>query len=216
VNFGTTFEPGTRRIKSGSDIIKLPKDGNTIRFRQIAGTPWVEYHRIFLKTEENGEAKNVMVPFPAPPDDGRRLLLPDGQTLWDKWAKKQTRYRAIVWSYDDKAVQVLDAPSSVFDQMSKMIAPYGLLDGYDLTITGDSSGPFVKYTVNTPPKGDEPLDGETLGRIDDELPAMLKRQQIATSLEDICERIPGATLLPGTFSGEEQSLLESEPPEGDE
>ena len=197
VRFGTAFEPGSRKIRSaGSDVLKLPKDGGTIRFRQITGTPWLEYFRIFLKCEVNGEATNVMVPFPTPPDDARRLLLPDGRTLADRWPDRQTRYRAVVWSYDERAVLVLDAPGGVFSQMEKMIEKYGPLDGYDLTITGDSSGAFTKYTVNTPPKGDSPLDEDTVTRIADELPAMLERQQISTTLEDLVERIPGATLLP--------------------
>ena len=177
-------------------MLKLPRDGNAICFRQITGTPWMEYHRIFLKCEVNGEAANVMVPFPTPPDDAHRLLLPDGRTLADRWPDHQTRYRAVVWSYDEQAAMILDAPGSVFKQMEAMIGKYGPLDGYDLTITGDSTGAFVKYTVNTPPKGDQPLDDDTLTRIVDELPAVEERLQLNTTLEDICERIPGATLLP--------------------
>ena len=215
MNFGTTFAPGTRKIKtSGSDILKLPKEGGAIQFRQITGTPWVEYYRIFLKSEVNGEAANIMVPFPTPIDDAHRLLLPDGRTLADRWPDRQTRYRAVVWSYDDKAVMILDAPGSIFKQMEKMLQKYGSLDAYDLTVTGDTGGAYVKYSVNTPPKGDSPLDEDTLTRIAEELPAVLERQQLSTTLEDLVERIPGSSLLPMEPETEQNmgNLAETGPP----
>jgi len=214
MKFGTSFAPGSRRIKtSGSDILKLPKDGGTIRFRQIAGTPWIEYARIFLKAEVNGEATNIMVPFPTPPEAAGRVLLPDGKTLMDRWPHRQARYRAAVWSYDDGAVMVLDAPGSVFSRMEKTLEKYGALDGYDLTITGDTTGTFVKYTVNTPPKGDLPLSDDVLARIANELPAVLERLHISTTLEEIVERIPGASLLEATEAEmDAQNLAQTEPP----
>ena len=188
------FQPGDRKIQDGNYWeLKMPKHGESIRFRGIQGSDWVQYARLVLPLGEDGKMAYIfMPPKPGEVDD---VLLPDGSTLGSKRSKAQRRFRMIVLDRADDCVKVLDLPPTVAKTLDVFRENHGDLSRYDVEVSAhDDDAGFRKYQTNTPPGGSEPLSEAILGDIAEALPGIDEYLEVDASAQAVLDRVPDSIL----------------------
>ena len=208
------FQPGDRKIEDGSFWeLKMPGHGETIRFRGIHGSDWVQYSRLVLPLGEEGKLVYLFLP----PKPGRvdAIRLPDGTTIGSLRQKAQRRLRMIVLDREDECVKVLDLPPSVAKTLDNFRRDHGPLAGYDVEISAYDENGFRKYQANTPPGGSEKLTEDILTDISANLGTVDDFLEVDASVQTILDLVPDS-ILPTEAEeawekGEDEGI--EEPPE---